>query len=101
MKKLAFGIKTILLFVMFTFTLHDFVVEQSDTLNLYEKMQTVQKSSKSTHNVLAHTVFHLPMLLSTSSLFIDPLLIEKNIYDFEFIVLQHLSTTPFTPPRTS
>ncbi|MDF1877101.1 hypothetical protein JHD47_04665 [Sulfurimonas sp. SAG-AH-194-L11] len=97
---MALGIKTILLLVMFTFTLHDFVVEQSDTLNLYEKIQTSQKSSPCGHNVLAHAIFHLPMLLNTAELFIEPLVVQRDIYDFETIVLQHQNTTPFTPPRT-
>ncbi|QOP40576.1 hypothetical protein [Sulfurimonas marina] len=80
-----------LLFAMLFFSMHDYILTQTDLAGGVEKQKTLTK--------MEHNVFHTPMILTDLDTDFELAFIEKSIYPLKNFVIINFTNSLFKPPQ--
>ena len=99
MKKNNFIIGKLLLFIMITFMMHDFVSVQTDIVNFNKNYDACKDTKQVVQVSSEHHLFHIPMILINHSLRIDMHCVKNKINTSHPFILENLYPNLFTPPK--
>jgi hypothetical protein len=103
MRRIQPIIGKILLIVMVSFFVHDYMVGQQDILHQNEEVcAMMQKDRPALHKVaVEHHIFHVPALVSFERIMTADEMIVTPEFPEDLLLSYHLSNPPFTPPKHS
>jgi len=102
MKRVNNITRKILLFMMFFFIIHDFMIGQTDIIaNKKETLSTYETPINTVLTISEHHIFHAPFLLNADLCFTENEFIENSNYTLDTLSTKVIHTPLYTPPKYS